>query len=351
MRLSSIAICVLALSILAERGEACACAIPMGFAPTCERIATDPVAFLGVVIDDGKNSAADRSGTRDVVFEVIEIFKGIAPKTERLSINNYRGTSCYYPFDRGMTYLVFAFESNGTLITGTCSGNKRIDDARTEIPFLANWRDGKSRTLLKGTVSGDSSWPSDDVRNGKNPWLAGVNITASNGAAQFHTTSSPDGKYTLRGLPPGKYQITATLPGFSSEKDKYEKDVHPGACAELDISMWTASLVTGRLEDYEGRPVAGIEVELRGILTGSQKYGRTRTTKTGEDGVFEFRQLPVGDYVLGVSMDGMRWDRPYPPFFFPAAARIEDALVIHVTGPRELTGLDFRLLPPEPLRH
>jgi hypothetical protein len=44
---------------------------------------------------------------------------------------------------------------------------------------------------------------------------------------------------------------------------------------------------------------------------------------------FPGRRGQIGDYVVGVAIDGVRWAIRIRPSFFPAATRIEDASVIH----------------------
>src|SRR5258707_14479769 len=80
------------------------------------------------------------------------------------------------------------------------------------------------------TVRGVVSDPENAVIPG-----ATVTLTPASGKALI-TQSQSDGTYVLRGVPPGTYSVTVTMPGFASYV-KQGVRVAPGQTLNLDVQM------------------------------------------------------------------------------------------------------------------
>src|SRR5262245_50813870 len=68
--------------------------------------------------------------------------------------------------------------------------------------------------------------------------LAGVTIQVQSEStgSRWRTESSDDGGYSIAGLPPGQYKVTARLGGFRTVS-RLGVTLDPGAAAEIDFVM------------------------------------------------------------------------------------------------------------------
>jgi hypothetical protein len=94
--------------------------------------------------------------------------------------------------------------------------------------------------------------------------VARVDITVQNSAtgAQYHVESSASGEYAVTGLPPGVYEISASVHG-SRMFDRKNVAVEAGGAVRVD-----ARLVDANINAIGDNPFAAAAMEQRGIPTG-----------------------------------------------------------------------------------
>src|SRR4029079_9940193 len=90
------------------------------------------------------------------------------------------------------------------------------------------------------------------------------------GAAPQRTASTDeDGRYEMSGLPAGRYTVTAARAGFLTLRYGQRRpreqgkpvDVADGqAIANIDFALANMSVISGRVLDAEGEPIAGVRV-------------------------------------------------------------------------------------------
>jgi protocatechuate 3,4-dioxygenase beta subunit len=130
----------------------------------------------------------------------------------------------------------------------------------------------------------------------------------------------PDGRFTLSGVSPGRYQIRG--PGFTKSaivegKDTLDFPVEVTGDADLTSAVVTVTdqltEIAGTITDATGEPGSGETVVIaatdeRYWTPGSRRIAFTRTRG---DGQYVFRNLPPGSYVIAVISDlefGMQYD-------------------------------------------
>lgn len=107
---------------------ACSCGAEK---PVCEEYGYAKAIFVGKVTD-GKSveSFYDRLAIKgkdlSFVFDVQQNFLGVAVGKKITVHTGFGFGDCGIPFEKGETYLVYAYESEGNLKTGICSRTRHI---------------------------------------------------------------------------------------------------------------------------------------------------------------------------------------------------------------------------------
>lgn len=114
---------------------ACSCAPPPSAA---QALGQAGAVFSGKVLQVKRvkrGDGVDGLLQVEVVFAVNTSWKGDGRRvTSVFTASN--SAACGYSFKRGMTYLVYAGESQGKLATTICSRTKRLKDAREDLKEL-----------------------------------------------------------------------------------------------------------------------------------------------------------------------------------------------------------------------
>lgn len=129
---------------------------------------------------------------------------------------------------------------------------------------------------------------------------AAVTLISLTGRQLDRALARPDGSYALRAPAPGSYVLIASADGFRPQASTIAMD--DGAPVSYDVLLAGASGLTGVVRAAQtGTPVKDAMVgvtDVRGDLLA------TRTT--GEQGEFDFAELPPGPVTLAVNADGHR---------------------------------------------
>ena len=102
--------------------------------------------------------------------------------------------------------------------------------------------------------------------------VAGASVVARSEFDRYAAVADGDGKYEIRGLVPGRYQLAVTKPGsegdfsYSTKRPreavggKGNVGVQSGTCAVLQLGLWSDGQISGRVTGPDGLPICGIEV-------------------------------------------------------------------------------------------
>ncbi len=148
----------------------------------------------------------------EVHFAEVEFFHGGSKAAhEAVVFTGSGGGDCGYPFVAGTSYLVYAFNNNGRLMTGICgetAPEAMVSGALRELRAL---RDGGHVDNLFGTV-GIAPIGSWEGLVQSRP-LANVPVYAiRRGGKRFAAKTDEHGVYAFPFLPPGTYRIKEDLP-------------------------------------------------------------------------------------------------------------------------------------------
>jgi beta-lactamase regulating signal transducer with metallopeptidase domain len=177
----------------------------------------------------------------------------------------------------------------------------------------------------------------------------------------YRVTTSADGRFEMRGMKPGDYDVAAVAPGYiqryfgQTSDDMPEMPVHVAAgqiVTSIDVRLEPAGSVSGRIFSDSGDGLAGVEVELlrrRAYLSGGARPMAVAFAQTEDRGTFRFRNVPAGEYyVRAYTSSSLAPTRgagvlSYTATFYPDATDVTFAQPVRVGGGQELAGVDFAL--------
>jgi hypothetical protein len=187
-----------------------------------------------------------------------------------------------------------------------------------------------------------------------NEALPGVAVTIRYGGGnQVHTAKTDEeGRYRIEVPGAGSHEMSFRLSGYIPAWRWVE--VKPGA-TRADVTMQRGNRLSGRVTLHEGRPAAGVAVEVR-LRGGRPRY----TAIIGPDGVYQFDTLPPGRYFLSAGLRGalVRKESTFRPLdqeqqdgvamgyartFYPGVRSAGEAQAIELGSGMDLGGYDIAL--------
>src|SRR5262245_16762404 len=179
----------------------------------------------------------------------------------------------------------------------------------------------------------------------------------SNPDAYLRARTDDGGQFHIAGVAAGAYSVYALAPGFiSSDPPRLQGktlNVSEGENIEnIDFDLKQGGVITGRVTDSQGRPLADERV----ILSRLDKNGRPQSDnyygrnfgmfQTDDRGVYRLFELPEGRYLVSVGAPqsvGMvaSGGTFYPRTFYPDATSESEAKVIELSEGSENTNIDI----------
>jgi protocatechuate 3,4-dioxygenase beta subunit len=150
-------------------------------------------------------------------------------------------------------------------------------------------------------------------------------VGEDDGASAYTAVSDAEGRFEISSLQPGRYRIFVERTGFI-EVDKNGRRL-PGAALSLQagqsvkdfqLRMLPAAVVTGRVVDQDGDPMANVEISVLhyGYSSGRRELEQERSERTNDVGEFRIGGLLTGRYFISAS--------PAPDFSSAPAAKESD---------------------------
>lgn len=135
-------------------------------------------------------------------------------------------------------------------------------------------------------------------------------VSDEQGGASYTAVSDSEGHFAISSLQPGRYRIFVERSGFI-EVDKAGHRL-PGTALSLQASqrvndlqlrMLPAAVVTGRVVDEDGDPMANVEVSVLhyGYGSGRRELEQERSERTNDVGEFRIGGLISGRYFISAS--------------------------------------------------
>jgi hypothetical protein len=192
---------------------------------------------------------------------------------------------------------------------------------------------------------------------------AQVRANAAGLRASRLTTTDADGRFELRDLPAGRWDLTASKAGFVALRYGQRRPFESGRPVELgngqrmervDFSLPRGSAVTGHVFDEFGEPVANARVQILRyqMAQGSRRLSPIGVSDQSDDtGAFRLYGLAPGDYYVSATLravpadDGSNETTSYAPTYYPGTDNVADAQRISLSIGDEQSNINFALMP------
>ncbi|MFZ0961250.1 MAG: carboxypeptidase-like regulatory domain-containing protein [Terriglobia bacterium] len=167
------------------------------------------------------------------------------------------------------------------------------------------------------------------------------------------------GRFKIKGLPPGRYRLTAERNGFVVQWYGQHTPAEPGATVilsagekipDVTFQLIPAGVITGHVYDQDGEPVvyASVEAMQYAYVNGQRQLVRSLSGQTNDLGEFRIFGLSPGQYYVQAilrprHLEDVKSKHGYVPAYYPGVSDVGRAAPIAVRGGDEFSGIDISL--------
>jgi hypothetical protein len=219
----------------------------------------------------------------------------------------------------------------------------------------------KGTSLIRGfVVAADTG---DPIRR------AMVTVRSNDGRSGGVVSTNAEGRFEIKELLGGRYNISAQKAGYVSTSYGQRRAEQPGTPLEilegqivdkLTISMPRGGVITGKLLDEFGDPIAGAQVSAlrHRFINGSRRLMPSGSGQSDDLGNYRIYGLSPGEYYVSAgqrsqAMMGMNMSpaggnmssnvEGYAPTYFPGTPNAAESQRVMVRVGREATDISFAL--------
>lgn len=283
------------------------------------------------------------------------------------------GGSCLRDFDKDVVgnkfllYLDSKEKKPKIWFVNMCSRSASIPadsydwtgNAADDLLFLDNLEKLRGKTRISGTVFAYLSSPfKGEVNRYRN--FAGLKVRVIGEGKTYETITNKDGVYEIYDLPAGNYKIQPEIPtnwkidiwgGYSTstgnrwQHENLSVTLQPQKHAFYNLHLELDNKIRGKVLDPFGRPIEDVCAQLLPSEGEPREdFVRSRTGCTKEDGSFEIKEVPSGNYKIVINKENViNSQYPFNTVFYPNVSQIEDAKIISVADAEDKEGIEIRV--------
>jgi len=205
-----------------------------------------------------------------------------------------------------------------------------------------------SKENRTGVIRGSALKYERDLRtnlHGREP-VVGVEVTLMGNEVFLKTTTDLSGNFRFTRLPGGNYKLLCRPPEHLIPSLPLERDVElrPGANMLVDFRFRNDGGIRGRIADVSGALPSDIRLDLVLAYPEYPAFPKALYAHPDAEGRFQFGEIPPGQYLVGIRLDGNHLHTfPYPRFYYPGVADPEKATVIALAEGQSLVLDDMKL--------
>ena len=324
----------------------------------CESYSAADAVFVGVVRkverhEPKKNGKSNEIFSGQIAHVQVErVFKG-----EDISEAIFRSgkTPCDPSYEVGKRWLFYAYydEESRTWSVNGCGRSTFIQFAADDLQYLQGLPASAQKTRISGVL--ELSGIDQATGNFLVEYLSGVRVKVSDGQKTYEVLTDGNGVYEIYGLPPGRYAIQPEIPpglkisfpNYHGERDDSDKNALKAVlgekgCAGADFYFIGDAAINGKLFGADGRamPKVCLSLQPKGMTAEHNWFYDC----TDEQGRYEFREIPPGDYTIVVNNGGkISSDAPFPKAYYPGVFDKERAGVLSMAGGDRLENVNIHI--------
>ena len=212
------------------------------------------------------------------------------------------------------------------------------------------------------TGSGEIRGRVTDADTGEPLRRARVSLTCPDQSVSRAVRSDLEGRFVFDQLPACRWSMSVSKPSYlalaygqtrPSESSRLIELADGQTVEKLDMALPRGGVITGRVTDDLGDPVAQVRVAaMRRAYSYTEGHRRLVPVGNGGEtddlGRFRLSGLAAGTYVVGTSFTPVFWARPengpaFVPTYYPGTPHVAEAQAVTVQTGRERAGTDFAL--------
>ncbi len=171
---------------------------------------------------------------------------------------------------------------------------------------------------------------------------------------KYGALTDAQGRFSIKGLPPGQYWMTAERVGFvplqPDGRVEHQVVLRPGQHKDdVSVKLVPTGAISGRVTGANGEPVEGIDV-----ATVASGAGAGPSRRTDENGRFRIGGLHPGQYRVKASPTNLPFppevrtdgttETHYAPTWYPNSLVRKSGLRVQVQAGRETSGIEIALV-------
>jgi len=179
---------------------------------------------------------------------------------------------------------------------------------------------------------------------------------------RYSTATDSHGSFVMQDIEPGKYRLMVMKGGYARIEYGAHSPNHPGTTISLDpgqhvrdllIRLTPQAVITGRVLDEDGDPVANVSLQLSRYVYGGGRPKLETSGFAGTNDLGEYRlfDLAPGRYYLSACppndmdvQEGSTRGQTYAPTYYPASTDPAGATILDVRPGAQLRGVDIPLM-------